>query len=52
MNLTRNLYLLFLCGMCIPAVYAAGNITADETVTADGESGCERNEAERTCRVS
>ena len=32
MNLTRNLYLLFLCGMCIPAVYAAGNITADETV--------------------
>lgn len=32
MNLTRNLYLLFLCGVCTPAVHAAGNITADETV--------------------
>ena len=32
MNLTRNLYLLFLCGMCTPAVHAAGNMTTDAAV--------------------
>ena len=32
MNLTRNLYLLFLCGMCTPAVHAASNMTADAAV--------------------
>ena len=40
MNLTRNLYLLFLCGMCTPAVHAAGNMTTDaavqQTVNQDG----------------
>ena len=32
MNLTQNLYLLFLCGMCTPAVHAAGNMTTDAAV--------------------
>ena len=32
MNLTRNLYLLFLCGMCTPVVHAAGNMTTDAAV--------------------
>lgn len=32
MNLTRNLYLLFLCGMCTPAVHAVGNMTTDAAV--------------------
>lgn len=32
MNLTRNLCLFFLCGVCAPAVYAAGSIM-EEAVT-------------------
>ena len=32
MNLTRNLYYFFLCGMCTPAVHAAGNMTTDAAV--------------------
>ena len=42
MNLTRNLYLLFLCGMCTPAVHAAGNMTTDvavqQTVNQDADA--------------
>ena len=49
MNLTRNLYLLFLCGMCTPAVHAAGNMTTDaavqQTVNQDADATMQSSRA-------
>lgn len=56
MNLTRNLYLLFLCGMCTPAVHAAGNMTTDaavqQTVNQDADATKLKELAESVRNIS